>query len=214
MKHLYIIASAAIALGCMTPANAETVITQAPSGKVIQYSYAADCLSLINYKTEAFKDAGAVGEIVITDNNEVYMKNLCFPYSSYSFSSAPDAYTDSYVKGTLKDNVITFNFPQCVREDNWGGGVDYNYLNMCKRTSGTGADADYVKVDAEENVLQLKYEDGKISWMGPDDGSLILGCTSETQWARNGVYNFEAVPFDDKLVEAPANLQTTDYDFL
>lgn len=105
-----------------TPQKADAVgqygdiIYEAPEGKVEQLTRSGVCLFPYYYQVYEGSYENVIGEIVIADNDEVYLKN---PISTLVFNS--------YIKGHKEDNKIIFDFPQAIGADEYAGGA-YEYL--------------------------------------------------------------------------------------
>lgn len=83
-----------------------TIITEAPEGKTGFYAkHGYTLVSYDDYVMEFDLD-GYCAEIVITDDNKIYM--------APPFAIGTGEYGISYIVGDIKDNVATFNFPQGI----------------------------------------------------------------------------------------------------
>ena len=143
--------------------------------------------------------SGAVGNVVV-NGNDIYVKDL-----------VSQAGMGTWVKGSISGSIATFEFPQVVYDagdytistrivsyvQEEDGGWFYPSSNQTltlEYNAATGAltTNPNSKLASGEDLVGLVYDD-------------------DNTWAAFGDWNINMEPVDDKLVEAPAGLKTTQY---
>jgi hypothetical protein len=160
-------------------AEDDTAITEAPAGRTVQYVRSADA---IYYTSSGYKEEGVAGNItniVFTDNGEVYWYN---PNTKWS--------TNSYLKGELKDGVVTFDLPQYVLKV----GSTLVYITMQTPNGKAIEDSEFGAEKSENQQLQFSYdESGTLTQIGTD----MVSFTSKdgTSWYGYGDSHIVMVPY-------------------
>lgn len=125
------------------------------------------------------------------DGNDVYWYN---PLVSENFNT--------YIKGTLSEGKITFEFPQQI--------ASTRLISRLVRTSEEGERYAYAVEEGVPNALTFTIaEDGTVTMdEGDETGTVIMGyTTNDGAWASDGIFNVVLTPFNKKLVEAPVGIE-------
>lgn len=165
------------------------IITQAPAGTTVTYSKESAGYFPYMFWLMEYDEDCAVAEIVFTDNDEVYFKDI-FSY----------AQNDTYVKGTLSDGIITVEMGQCIyysTRDEYG----------CKLAALSVDENGYPYVN--ESVDKVTYTvdtDGTVK-LSPE---YILGLayTDDDSWANFADFTQTYTVFTDTPVTKPASVTT------
>ena len=132
------------------------------------------------------------------DGEDVYIHN---PISQFP--------TDSYMKGTLKDNEMVFTFPQLIYQE---GGENYylSRLNGTEEVTDWGSTWEYSLPDSDNQIV-YHLEEGK--WvMEPSNYSVILGLVdSEMNWVGYGDCDVVYKEFNSTPIEAPIGIETEEW---
>lgn len=161
-----------------------TVITEAPKGETVQYSRSSYSFyySWLGLGVEQVE--GNITDVVFGEDGAVYIKN---PIAEYS--------TDSYIKGTLKDDVITVELPQAV--------LDYDgeiyYADLQKIVIDWSASS-VTYEPAENQTLKFSYKDGVITQLDGEDIYLSLA-DEEGSWTGYGDTDIVLTPFKDESIK-------------
>lgn len=125
--------------------------------------------------------------------------------------------TDTYIKGTLTEEGMTFELPQPITAYEWDGIWYYTYASMLDlgENPETGNLSYFKPGNDEENRLVL-YRDSENPdkfAMDKDYGNLrILGTIDDYDyWSGYGEYDVIYTPFNTPLVTPPADLKTENY---
>lgn len=153
----------------------------------------------VNYYGMFFEDFGLAAEIVYGEDNSVYFADIIsdLPYNTY-------------VKGTLEDDIITMELPQTII---YSEAQDIGYLLSLVKYDDTIQDY----VACEGNVEFVVFEDGTISLDLPGNinGSYGLGVID-----NYGEYMFICntsqvyTPFDIPVNVLPEGVETETYYFI
>lgn len=137
--------------------------------------------------------------------NDVYLKNPVI-----------DLPTDTYIKGTIDEEGMTFQLPQPIDAYEWDGVWYYTYASMMNLANSESGNLTYVVPEnQEENVLTFKRDkdlEGKFTMMDTDDGYRILGTSNDYDyWTGYGEYDIVYTLFDTPLVTPPAGIELKQY---
>jgi hypothetical protein len=174
--------------------TADTAITEAPAGNTVQYVRTADA---IYFTSSGYKEESVVGNvttIVFTDNGEVYWYN---PNTKWA--------TSSYLKGELKDGVITFDLPQFVAKI----GSTMVYITMQTPNGKAIDDSEFDAEKSENQKLQFSYDaSGKMTQIGTD---LVAFTDKEgSKWYGYGDTNIVMTPYVSNAL-TDVNLPTEEF---
>ena len=165
----------------------ETVISETPAGRAEAYvKKGFSYLVFWGYVFQTEVTAG-VGELVFDDDNStVYIKN---PYYALP--------TDTWLKGTLKDNKIVVSMPQKIFEEEYDGEVNSFYANKLEYNE----DEAWYFLTEGANEISFAKVDGV--WYMEDEGA-VLGLTDAAgEWVGYGDYGVSYEKFNDVAVAAP-----------
>ena len=165
----------------------ETLISETPAGRAEAYVKKGFSYFVFwGYVFETEVTAG-VGELVFDDDNStVYIKN---PYYALP--------TDTWLKGTLKDNKIVVSMPQKIFEEEYDGEVYSFYANKLEYNE----DEAWYFLTEGANEISFAKVDGV--WYMEDEGA-VLGLTDEAgEWVGYGDYGVSYEKFNDVAVAAP-----------
>jgi len=169
------------------------IIKEQPQGQQVFYSRSGSAYySMWGYVLETSL-SGAVGNVVFGPDNTVYIHNL-----------VSQAGTDSWVEGTLQGNSIVIQLPQVAMEF-----PDAGYNLEVAMVQYDAAEQWYAK--SAKQTLTLSYDPatGNISSKSGDYVGLCYD--DDDSWSGYADWDMSFTAVTDKLVEAPANLQTTTY---
>ena len=156
MKKVYLLVWS---LMCFTllQAQEQTVITTAPDGVVKNLMRSSVTYNLESDVPTATPDDGYASEVVFAADGNVYIKDII---TAYAF--------DTYVKGSMKDNVITVKLPQPI--------IDLDgqlvYIDQLIESEEDGIKV-YTPVGKESELL-FDYQDGSLI---QKDANFIFGLT-------------------------------------
>lgn len=142
-----------------------TVITEAPEGDKASYakrgkSWGVDFDLGLPYQTPA---DGYVAEIVMTDDNKIYM--------APAFTLALPIYGYSYIVGDIKDGMATFTFPQAIYARESYGVKETVYALLMEWYDFE--DGNFTLIPCEEQTLSFNIS---------DDGTLTPVKETEDTW--------------------------------
>jgi len=194
-------AAAAAALKAPSKAEGElNIITVAPEGKAVTMS---------GHSNSFYVDYGMVNnevwdglayDGVQTDNGEFYLYN---PISLID--------TKSYIKGTVTETGLSFEFPQAVYSaENEEGNLVNLFVDVLEAKEVDDPDQGlvntYVPAENTRTITFTKNEKGQYVM----DGDYMMGLISNDIWQGYGEMEMVLTPFDQKPVELPAGLK---YDY-
>lgn len=176
------------------PSDNQPYISERPAGT--SQIYSKTCIGYgYNWIMGRWVDEveAGVSEIVTApDGKTVY---LYAPFSYYP--------TQGWIEGTVEGNVMTFNLPQIVNQEEFFGMIYEDYA-VC------------LKMYDEESQLFNAVEDQAFTFIAGDDGvlrsadpSVMIGfCAWDGKnwaWQACGDVDITLTPIKDKIVEAPAD---------
>lgn len=167
------------------------IITEAPAGETKMYKKSSAGYFVYIMWIASYEDTFS-SEIVFTDNNEVYFKNL--------ISNAP---VGSYVKGTVSDGVITVDLPQCILYDEE---FEDGYKIAAVKYYEDEETATFLPDEDVDKITFTIGADGSITM----DENITLGLlyTSDDYWAGYADLYQSYEVFDGKPVEKPESVST------
>lgn len=179
-------------------------ITEAPAGKVV--TMLGDSQSFyIDYGEVCMDEAfGIAYEGIWTDNGEVYIKN---PISMLE--------TDTYIKGTVVEEGLKFDFPQPLLKsvfDDESFDIYADVLELADIESPDDPDDYYttfIPAQDTRSIIFTKMEDGKY-WM---DDDYMLGATYNGAWQGYGEMALNLLPFEAVTAEIPEGIEY-DYSYI
>lgn len=167
------------------------IITEAPAGETKMYKKSAAGYFVYFMWIASYEDTFS-SEIVFTDNNEVYIKDI--------FANLP---VGSYVKGTVSDGVITVDLPQCIMYDEE---YEDGYKIAAVKYYEDEETATYLPDEDVDKITFTIDADGSITM----DENITLGLlyTSDDYWAGYADLYQSYEVFDGKPVEKPESVST------
>ena len=143
----------------------------------------------------------ACTSIVFGDNNEVYIQNIILRQGSIGY--------ESFVKGELKDGLITVPVPQTLVE--YPGGWGRNVSLMEKGADGEWqvSDIPYITYSVNEDTGVIKSE------LPGSPGSYAIGLTwsFDDSWNEIGDFIQVFTPYDGEFVTVPEGVELEEYYF-
>lgn len=184
--------------------NGFDVITDAPEGKEVKM-LGNSTTFYIDYGEVAMDESyGLAYESVWTDNGEVYLKN---PVSMLDW--------DTYIKGTVTDEGIKFDFPQPIFHGIYEDGEFDFYVDVLEYTEIEDPDdpdeyiPTFVPAEDTRSILFTKNEDGSYTM----DEDYMLGVTWNDLWQGYGEMMLSLSPFEATPVVAPERVKY-DYSYI
>ena len=177
------------------------MITEAPEGTTVTMLGSSNTFYIYYDEVSMDETYGAAYDGVWTDNGEVYLKN---PVSMLDW--------DTYIKGSVTDEGLLFEFPQPLyRVENEFETFDLyvDVLEYAEIESPYDPDEYYTTfIPAEDtrSILFTKQDDG--SYMMEDD--YMLGVTCDGMWQGYGEMYLTLRPFDATPADIPDGI---DYDY-
>jgi len=167
-------------------------------------------------------DQGFAGQIAFCGNGDVYIKN---PTST--------VITDTYIKGHIDGDKITFQFPQTISKEYDETTETWVYIQACAMDAvyeepyeegeqeSFGFPIDYEESDVQTLEMEV-LEDGMIQLHLPENKALgykyvwdeTLADYGLPVWAEVSDYCLEWKPFDSSLLELPAGATTEKWNFV
>lgn len=176
-------------------------ITEAPDGKLVTMLGSSNSFYIYYDEVNMDETYGMAYDGVWTDNGEVYLKN---PISMLDF--------DTYIKGTVTDEGLKFDFPQPLqRLENDEETVDLyvDVLEIADIESPDDPDDYYTTfVPAEDTRSLIFTKTPNGSYMMEDD--YMLGVTFNGLWQGYGEMYLTLLPFNATPAEIPSGI---DYDY-
>lgn len=172
------------------------VITEPPAGKLA--TFCGSSFSFYIDYGEVMQDewAGLAYDAVVTDNGDFYLKN---PVTTLQW--------DTYIKGKLTDEGISFEFPQPLYrfEDETEGALNL-YADVLEYAEVETPDGDYITTFVPaENTRTLTFEkDEEGNYVM--DPEYMLGVTYDGTWQGYGEYNLALTPFEASVATVPDGL--------
>lgn len=209
MKNFFLsVLAAVVATAVSAPAQAQTneepdwmsqIITEAPEGRTVYYSLSGNGYNRTTSGPKAATFNNEMGEVVFCDDGTVYFRNPIVLYD-----------TDSYVKGTLDDGVVTLQLHQPVIPMYTSPEPSCGYAERLVRKDG--ADGPEYVVDEDNPEIKFVLRNDSLIWAEPTDGSVILGIADERgEWFGCGNYATTYALPADKVVETPAGMAVEDW---
>ena len=157
----------------------------------------------------AFEDDRVASHIVYGEGNEVYFFNLI-----------PNCAADSYLKGVREGDKVIIDLPQTIYWfDNGKDGFFAGIFDMEQRLDENGepmlsetGEPICTYVPSEDSTLTLTIkEDGSMKAEGLNYRRMLAaGLCSTEQWGGYGAWDIEVIPFDEKIVEVPSDMEVAD----
>lgn len=190
----------------------QTVISEAPEGKVLQMTRSGMAYHTFLGEPTWGDYYGMCGEIVECENGDVYIKDPISHAPSYS-----------YIKGKKDGNKVVFDMPQSILSlHNEDGSLMYFYTDLFQysetynwffRANSNESAACGLPEIVDQFVVEVN-EDGSYSFYGDGDGDVILGLYSdmsaeieEGSWLAFGEAASLWEVFKDEYVTAPEDIE-------
>ncbi len=179
-------------------------ISNAPEGNTVTMLGSSQTFYIDYGEVSMDETFGIAYEGVWTDNGEVYIKN---PISMLE--------TDTYIKGTVVDEGLKFDFPQPLFKsvyDEESFDIYVDVLEYAEVESPDDPDDYYTTfIPAEDtrSIIFTKMEDG--SYAMEDD--YMLGATYEGAWQGYGEMYLNLLPFEATTEKIPEGIQY-DYSYI
>ena len=194
------------AKACLTRAESDdfNVITEAPEGKTVTMLGASNSFYIYYEEVEMDETYGIAYEGVWTDNGEVYLKN---PVSMLDW--------DTYIKGTVTEEGLQFDFPQPLYRSVFEGETFDLYVDVLEYTEiddprhPDGYYTTFIPAEDTRSIVFTKAEDG--SYMMDDE--YMLGVTCEGVWQGYGEMMLQLTPFDATPEIIPEGIEY-DYSYI
>ncbi|MDE6552711.1 MAG: hypothetical protein K2K98_07115 [Muribaculaceae bacterium] len=184
----------------LTRADADDfgVITEAPEGTTVTMLGSSNTFYLYYEEVEMDETYGIAYEGVWTDNGEVYLKN---PVSMLDW--------DTYIKGTVTDDGIKFDFPQPLYRSVYEDETFDLYVDVLEYTEvedpnhPDGYYNTFIPSEETRSIVFTKGEDG--SYMM--DSENMLGVTCNGLWQGYGEMFLTLLPFDATPAKIPEGIE-------
>ena len=179
-------------------------ITEAPEGTTVTMLGSSNSFYIYYEEVEMDETYGIAYEGVWTDNGEVYLKN---PVSMLEW--------DTYIKGSVTDEGIKFDFPQPLYRADYGYEAFDLYVDVLEYTEvespihPDGYYTTFVPVEDTRSIVFTKEEDG--SYMM--DSEYMLGVTCDGVWQGYGEMFLNLLPFDATPAKIPEGIEY-DYSYI
>ena len=176
-------------------------ITEAPEGNTVTMLGSSNSFYIYYEEVEMDEAYGIAYEGVWTDNGEVYLKN---PVSMLDW--------DTYIKGTVTDEGIKFDFPQPLYRVDYGYEAFDLYVDVLEYTEvdsplhPDGYYTTFIPAEDTRSIIFTKEDDG--SYMM--DSDYMLGVTCDGVWQGYGEMYLTLMPFDATPAKIPEGI---DYDY-
>lgn len=145
------------------------------------------------YATEDHYD-GLARQVVFSDNGDVWFKN---PISKLN--------TNSWIKGTLEDGIITIEFPQLIDVEENDGVVEEWYI---QRFQGTEVENDIEwAVDPEKSTITFTYTGDQIIQNDKDEDLVKMALMSDGQHMYYGDRNIVYTAVDEHTTKIPEGVE-------
>lgn len=165
---------------------ASSMITETPKGRAESYIKTGFCYYVLWSSVYTSEVTAGVGDLVFDDDNStVYIKN---PYYALP--------TDTWLKGTVKDDKIVVSLPQKIFEEEYQGELYEYYANK----------VDYDEEEAwyflTEGANEITFTKENGVWNMDED--VVLGLTDEAgEWVGYGDFAVSYEKFNEAPVAAP-----------
>lgn len=192
MKKFLLLSAGLMIAGAAIAQN--EVIREQPEGTLRTfhgYSYATEVSW--GYATEDHFD-GLARQVVFSDNGDVWFKN---PISKLT--------TNSWIKGTLKDGIITIEFPQLIDLDENDGVVEEWYVQRFQGTEDE-EDIDWT-VDPEKNTITFTYTGDQIIQNDKDEDLVKMGLMCDGMHMYYGDRNIVYTAVDEQTTKVPEGVE-------
>ncbi|MDE6510715.1 MAG: hypothetical protein K2L00_01280, partial [Muribaculaceae bacterium] len=176
-------------------------ITEAPEGKTVTMLGSSNSFYIYYEEVEMDETYGIAYEGVWTDNGEVYLKN---PVSMLDW--------DTYIKGTVTEEGLSFDFPQPLYRAGDGFETYDLYVDVLEYAEvespfhPDGYYTTFIPAEDTRSILFTKEDDG--SYMM--EGDYMLGVTCDGLWQGYGEMYLGLLPFDAVPARIPEGI---DYDY-
>ena len=179
-------------------------IYEAPEGNIVTMLGSSQTF-YIDYGEVSMDEAfGMAYDGVWTDNGEVYIKN---PISMLE--------SDSYIKGTVVDEGLKFDFPQPLFKSVIDGESFDIYVDVLEYAELESPDypdeyyTTFVPSEETRSIIFTKLEDGSY-WMADD---YMLGATFNGIWQGYGEMSLNLLPFEATPAKIPEGIKY-DYSYI
>lgn len=179
-------------------------ITEAPDGNVVTMLGSSQTFYIDYGEVSMDETFGIAYEGVWADNGDVYIKN---PISMLE--------TDTYIKGTVVDEGLKFDFPQplfksIIDDDSFDIYVDVlEYAELESPDHPDGYYTTFVPSEETRSIIFTKLEDGSY-WMEDD---YMLGATFNGVWQGYGEMYLNLLPFEATPAKIPEGIKY-DYSYI
>ena len=176
-------------------------ITEAPEGNTVTMLGSSNSFYIYYEEVEMDEAYGIAYEGVWTDNGEVYLKN---PVSMLDW--------DTYIKGTVTEDGIKFDFPQPLYRVDYGYEVFDLYVDVLEYTEvdsplhPDGYYTTFIPAEDTRSIVFTKEDDG--SYMM--DSEYMLGVTCDGVWQGYGEMYLNLLPFEATPAKIPEGVR---YDY-
>ena len=171
-----------------------TVIYEAPEGRVEHYSTSGQAFMAIMGMVGQLPVENFDTEMVFCDNGEVYWKNCI-----------TQMVPNTYIKGTDLGDRIEFALPQCLLSY---PDADGNIIDIFVSRMAYDAEEQWFFVDNDNNTVTLyKGEDGTLTGDVVGGESIIGMTTPDDEWYGYGNWNISMSPGLETPIEIPDNLE-------
>ena len=177
------------------------VITEAPEGNLVTMLGASNTFYIYYDEVSMDETFGTAYDGVWTDDGEVYLKN---PVSMLDW--------DTYIKGKVTDEGITFDFPQPLYRSVYDDQSIDLYVDVLEYAEIELPDdpneyyTTFIPAQDTRSITFVKQDDG--SYMMEDD--YMLGVTYNDLWQGYGEMYLTLIPFEATPAKIPEGI---DYDY-
>lgn len=201
LKNHSVIGQSAKSLMTRAEDDEFNVITEAPEGKLVTMLGSANTFYIYYDEVSMDETFGTAYDGVWTENGEIYLKN---PISMLDW--------DTYIKGKVTDEGLTFDFPQPLyRIESEDGSVDL-YVDVLELADIESPDdpeeyyTTFVPAQDTRSITFVKQDDG--SYLMEDD--YMLGVTYDDSWQGYGEMYLKLLPFEATPAKIPEGI---DFDY-
>lgn len=184
--------------------NITTIITTLPEDVTSYGMFGKSITFNMEGGINQFPASGFVSEVAFAGNGDVYIKT---PISLNNESN-------SYLKGTCSDGIITVNLPQKIYCEDWGWGygvieewaarLDFVY------EEGSTERGTFKAVANKYDKIQFVYneESGELTVYNPNDEIFMLGSVNvDNNWMGYGDMDIELTRFVEPSVNIPNDVK-------
>lgn len=180
------------------------IIEKAPEGKL--KTMLGSSMTFYIYYDQVTQDEsyGVAYESVWTDSGDVYLKN---PVSMLDW--------DTYIKGTVTEEGIKFDFPQIIYSAENGSETYDFYVDVLEFAEVESPDdpddyiSTFVPATDTRSINFVKKEDGSYAM----EGEYMLGITYDNYWQGYGEMELNLLPFEASPIEVPEGIEY-DYSYI